>query len=142
MMVVKILILCTFVNTERNFFKYHRVFPMLLKKEPLGWSISPALGWGSRDQEQTWEERTEWAAWVGVSAEMLTVGQSPAAPHSVTGIHRFQFYFIMNNITKQKFLIFLTVYEKQGNSFNYHYFMSLTYYLIIRKIQNYKQNQI
>lgn len=34
MMVVKILILCTFVNTERNFLKYHRVFPMLLKKEP------------------------------------------------------------------------------------------------------------
>lgn len=34
MMIVKILILCTFVNTERNFFKYmyHRVFPMLFKK--------------------------------------------------------------------------------------------------------------
>lgn len=142
MMIVKILILCTFVNTERNFFKYHRVFPMLFKKNLLGWSISPALGWGSQDQEQTWEERTEWAAWVGVSAETLTVGQSPGAPHSVTGIHRFLFYFIMNNITKQKFLIFLTVYEKQGKSFNYHYFMSLTYYLIIRKIQNYKQNQI
>lgn len=32
MMVMKILIQYTFVNTDRNFFKYHRVFPMLLKK--------------------------------------------------------------------------------------------------------------
>lgn len=33
MMIVKILILCIFVNIERNFFKYYRVFFMLFKKE-------------------------------------------------------------------------------------------------------------
>lgn len=141
-MIVKILILCTFVNTERNFFKYHRVFPMLFKKEP-GWMeylTSSGLGEPRLGTNLGGENRVgclgRCFCW---NADSGIVSWGSTLCHGNSSV---LVLFHNEQYNKTKILNISNSLWKTRKTFNYHYFMSLTYYLIIRKIQNYKQNQI